>query len=87
MRVQDCGKSGFSIKIFVIAGKGLQGILETGKHQRVDLPLVPPGKITQLPGQGEGDQEISGRNKFGKLVIYPLMAFVVLAVGATPVAA
>lgn len=57
MRVHDCGKSSFSIKIFVIAGKGLQGILETGKHQRVDFPLVPPGKIPQLPGQGEGDRK------------------------------
>ncbi len=52
------GKPRFASELFVVSGKGLQGILGTGKQKGINRFLVSPGKIPELPGEGECDQVI-----------------------------
>ena len=81
------GKSRFASEFSVVSGKGLQGISDTGKHEGVDRLLISPGKILELPGDGECDQVIRGRQPFVQLLFDPLAAFMVLAMRAVPVSA
>ena len=46
-----------------------------------------PSQGTQFFGQGEGQQKIVGRHLFFELPLQPLLALVVLAMGATAMAA
>jgi len=87
MGMQYCCKSRCSLELFVVAGKCFQDILNTVKHQGIDCFLVFPGKIPKLPGNGKGDQVILGRKKLAQLILDPLVAFMVLAMGTAPVAA
>jgi hypothetical protein len=81
------GKSRFTSEFFVVSGEGLQGISDTGKQEGIDRLLISPGKIPELPGGGECDQVIRGRQLFVQLLFDPLAVFMVLAMGAVPVAA
>ena len=87
MGMQYCCKSPCALEFFVVLGKCFQDLLGTGKHQGVDFFLVFPGKIPKLSGQGKGDQVVLGRKKLTQLILDPLMAFMVLAMGTVPVAA
>jgi len=80
-------KSGFTSELFVISGKGLQGIPDTVEQKGVDRLLISPGKIPELLGNGECDQVIRSRQPFVQLLFDPLAAFMILAMRAVPVAA
>jgi hypothetical protein len=49
----------------------------------VDHSLVLPGNLSELPGQGEGEEIILGLNPFVQLVFNPLLGFMALAVRTT----
>jgi len=87
MGMQHCCKSRFAPEFFVVLGKCFQDILNTGEHQRIDFLLIFPGKIPELAGKGKGDQVVLGRKKLAQLILNPLVAFMVLAMRTTPVAA
>jgi hypothetical protein len=87
MGVEYHRKTGCSPKLPVITGKRFQKFLYALEHQRINSLLIHPDKFTQLSRQGEGQQVILGGKLFAKLVFDPLPPFMVLAVGATPVAA
>jgi len=48
---------------------------------------VFPGQIPKLGRQGEGDKIVPGRKPLAQLVFYPLLVFMVLAVGTVSVTA
>lgn len=85
--MQDGGKSRFTSELFVVSGKDFQGISDTGKQKGINRLLISPGQIPELVGQGECDQVIRSRQPFVQLRFDPLVAFMVLAVWAVPVAA
>lgn len=68
-------------------GEGFQEILHRPEEQGVDGFLVFPCQIPELPGQRKGDQAILTRQALVKLAFQPLLALVVLAMGAVSVAA
>jgi hypothetical protein len=86
MGVEKGGKARIATKFFVVAGKGLQRILDTGEQQRINRLLVFPGKVSEFFGQGKGEQEVRGWQPFVQLFFDPLAAFMVLAMGTVPVA-
>jgi hypothetical protein len=81
------GEPGCSTEIFIIPDEGLQGILNTVKHQGIDDFLEPPCQVAKLLGKGEGNQKVFGREALVQLVFDPLLSFVVLAMGAVSVTA
>ena len=87
MRMEHGGEPGCSIEFFVVSGKGLQGILDTLKHQGIDGFLVFPSQVSKLVGKGEGDQVVFGRQSLVQLIFDPLLIFMVLAMGAVSVTA
>jgi hypothetical protein len=74
-----------SAEFFIVLGEGLEGMLDTVKHQRIDEFLASPGQVPKLPGKGEGNQIVFGREPFVQLIFDPLLIFVVLAMGAVSV--
>jgi hypothetical protein len=57
------------------------------KQQIVCCSLISPKQLAQFRRYREGDQVILHRQQFGSLALQPLLAFVMLAVGAAPMAA
>jgi len=80
-------ESGCPAKFFIVPGEGFQGVLDTVKHKAIDDFLVSPCQIPKMLGKGEGDQIIFGREALVQLIFNPVLIFMVLAMGATPVTA
>jgi len=80
-------ESSFPAKLLVVASELLQGIFDRGEHQGVDTLLISPGKVSQLFTQGKSNEKISDGQPFMQLVFDPLIAFMVLAMGAVSVSA
>ena len=87
MGVQHGGKSGHTLQLLVILRKCFQQFLHTEKHQSIDDFLILPGQAAQLFGQCKGDQKILGGQLFVQLILNPLPAFMVLAMGTAPMSA
>jgi hypothetical protein len=85
--MKDGGESRSSSELFVVSGEGLQDILDHQKHQGIDGSLVPPGKLSELARKGEGNQVVCTWQQFTKLLVNPLLALMVLAMGTVSVAA
>lgn len=85
--MENRGESRCATEFFVVLGEALEDVLNCSEHQRIDCFLVFPGKIPELFGQSEGEQVVLGRQPPAQLVINPLLAFMVLAMGTVPVAA
>ncbi len=83
MGMEYGGKSRCSTELFVVLGKRLQDILDTGKQQGIDCFLVFPGKIPELFWEGKGDQVVLGRQPLAQLILDPLPVFMILAVGTS----
>lgn len=79
---EPCGSS----ELFVVFGEGFQDILDSYKHQGIDGSLVPPDKFPELARQGESNQIICAWQQFPQLLVNPLLAFMVLAMGTVSVA-
>lgn len=86
MGMQYRCKSGHTLQLLVILRKCFQKFLYTEKHQSIDDLLILPGQLAQLFGQGKGDQVILGWKLFVQLILNPLPAFMVLAMGAASMA-
>ena len=87
MGMENGGKSSCSTELFIVSGKRLQDILNTGEHQGIDDFLMFPGKIPELFWKGKGNQVVLGRQQLAQLIIDPLLVFMVLAMRTIPVAA
>jgi hypothetical protein len=87
MRMQYGGEPCCSTEFFVVSGEGLQGMLDTVKHQRIDDFLASPCQVAKLLGKGEGNQVVFGRKSFLQLIFDLLLIFVVLAMGTVSVTA
>jgi len=87
MGMENGGKARCSTELFIVTGKRLQYILDTGEHQGIDDFLISPGKIPELFGKGKGDQVVLGWQQLAQLIIDPLLVFMVLAMRTIPVAA
>ena len=55
MGVQHANGPGLALKLFVVAGEGLQGFPSAACQQVVDDTLMLPSQGPELFGQGEGD--------------------------------
>jgi len=62
--------------------EGLEKFVDCREEDVKNKPLISPGKIPQLFGQREGEQIILRRQLFVELVLNPLLAFMVLTMGA-----
>jgi len=51
------------------------------------LSLIFPGEIPELFGEGKADQIVSSWKKLAQLILDPLLAFMVLAMGTVSVTA
>jgi hypothetical protein len=69
---------------WISAGKGLDGLPGCLQQQIIGDALMLPEQLTQLTGHGEGHQVIVDWQQFGALSFQPLLAFMMLAMGATP---
>jgi hypothetical protein len=69
----------------IAAGKAVDRLPGGFKQQIIGRPLLGPEQSPQLRRYRDGDHEIVNRQQFGFLALQPLLAFVVLAVGAAAV--
>lgn len=87
MGVQYADGTGLPLQFRIVLREGFEGLPATPDHQVIQCTLMLPGQRTQFFGQGEGQQKILGRHLFFELPFQPLLAFMMLAMGAIAMAA
>ena len=85
--VEDGGESRRASEFAIVFSKGFEEILCCGEHQGIHRFLIFPGQIPKLLRQSEGDQVVRARQPFVQLIFYPLLALMILAMGAVSVTA
>lgn len=85
--MQDRDGPGLALQLGIVFRQGADRLPAATDHRIIKRALVCPDQWTQRCGQGEGDQEVGGWHLPGKLAFNPLLALVVLAVGARAMAA
>lgn len=87
MGVQYADGSGLSLQLRIVVCEGFERLPAATDHQVIEYALMLPGQRAQFFGQGEGQQKIRGRHLFFELAFQPLLALMMLAMGATAMAA
>jgi len=85
MGVQDRNRTGHAEELFIILSEGPHRLPDTLDHQGIKQALMSPGQGPKFSRQGEGQQKILGRHLLFQLAFQPLLALVMLAVGAMAV--
>ncbi len=85
--VQHRHRAGRALQLFVVPAEGAQRCPSAVEQDGVERALMLPGQRLQFCRQGECEQEVVGRHVALELPFQPLLAFVVLAVRATAMAA
>jgi hypothetical protein len=76
-----------ALKLAVVAGEGRERVPSAAHQSIVEHVLMRPGERPELGRQGEGEQEVLGRQLPLQLSFQPLLALVVLAVRAVAMTA
>ena len=87
MGMQHGDGAGRAPDLAVIAAEGAQGGPTAPHHQVIEGALMAPGRPPQLGREGEGQQEVVARDQLVDLALQPLLALMVLAMGAGAVTA
>ena len=87
VRMQHRDGAGGSLKLPVVVAEGVQRFPTAAHQQIVEHVLMRPGQRPELGRQGEGQQEVLGRQLLLQLPVQPLLALVGLTVRAVAVAA
>jgi len=84
--VQQGHRAGGAAQFSVILTEGVDGLPRTAGDQVVHHALMLPGKRTELGGQSERQHEVIAGNQLLRLLAYPALRFVRLAVRAVAMA-
>jgi hypothetical protein len=87
VRVQHRNGAGSALQLLVVVAESTHRFPTTLHQRRVHHALVRPGERPEFGRQGKGQQEILGGHLFLQLAFQPLLALVMLAVGAVAMAA
>ena len=82
MGVQRGHRTGGAAEFFVILTEGVDGLPRTAGDQVVHHALMLPGKRMELGGQSERHHEVIAGNQLLRLLVYPALRLVRLAVRA-----
>jgi len=87
MGVQYADGPSLPLQLRIVLREGFEGLPATPDHQVIETALMLPSQRTQFFGHGEGQQKILGRHLFFELPFQPLLALMMLAMGATAMSA